>query len=83
MTAPAATTNDRVVRIIVQHFGQAATDIGARLAEDLGADSLDLVELTMEMEEEFSIGISDDECEACATVADWQKLIAAKLGEGA
>jgi acyl carrier protein len=40
------------------------------LADDLGADSLELVELVMELEEEFGVSISDDEAEQIQTVED-------------
>lgn len=42
----------------------------ASLADDLGADSLDLVELIMSMEEEFDVEIPDDDAERIATVSD-------------
>lgn len=53
------------------------------LVDDLGADSLDQVELPMRMEEEFGIEVTDDEAEACTTVGNWIDLIADKTGEPA
>lgn len=53
------------------------------LADDLGADSLDPIELTIRMDEEFGIEVSDDEAEACTTVGQWIDLIADKTGDPA
>jgi len=52
----------------------------ARIIEDLGADSLDTVELIMATEEEFGIEIHDAEAENISTVGDLVKLIEEKLG---
>lgn len=51
----------------------------ARIASDLGADSIDLVELAMEFEDEFGIEISDDDAEKLITVDDVILYIAGKL----
>jgi acyl carrier protein len=51
----------------------------AHLARDLGADSLDLVELSMRLEEALGILIADEESEACATVGDAMDLVERKL----
>ena len=51
---------------------------GADFERDLGADSLDLVELTMRFEEMFDIAISEEEAIGCATVADALKLLRGK-----
>ena len=51
----------------------------ARIASDLGADSIDLVELAMEFEDEFDIEISDDDAEKLITVDDVILYIAGKL----
>ena len=50
----------------------------ATFQQDLGADSLDLVELTMRFEETFDIAISEEEAIGCATVADALKLLRGK-----
>ena len=47
----------------------------ARFVEDLGADSLDMVELVMEFEKEFKISIPDEVAEEISTVADAEKYI--------
>lgn len=51
----------------------------SRFQEDLGADSLDIVELLMEIEEEFGVSISDEESEKLKTVGDATKFISSKL----
>lgn len=51
---------------------------GARFGQDLGADSLDQVSLTMLLEEEFDIAITDAETERCATVGDALALLRVK-----
>ena len=63
---------DRVSGIIVEQLGVAKEDIapGANFVDDLGADSLDIVELVMAMEEEFDIEISDDDAEKIQTIGD-------------
>ena len=52
----------------------------ARFIEDLGADSLDTVELIMGLEDEFGLEISDEEAEKIRTVKDAVEYIRAKLG---
>ncbi len=52
----------------------------ARFIEDLGADSLDIVELIMGLEDEFGLEISDEEAEKIQTVADAVEFIKARLG---
>lgn len=50
-----------------------------RFQDDLGADSLDMVELVMSLEEEFGLDISDEEGEKCVTVGDAYDMLTAKL----
>ena len=61
---------DQVKEIIVEELSVDANlvTMEARLSEDLGADSLDTVELVMALEEEFSTEIADDEAEKLTTV---------------
>ena len=76
---------EQVREIIVDHLGcdaDAATN-SANLADDLGADSLDTVELVMACEEEFGIEISDDDAEKVKTVADLIKVVEALTPEAA
>lgn len=51
----------------------------ARLSQDLGADSLDLIELAMRFEEALDIAIDDDESEGCVTVRDALDLLQRKI----
>jgi acyl carrier protein len=63
---------DRVKKIVIEHLGvdaAKATD-GASFIDDLGADSLDTVELVMAFEEEFGVEISDDAASKILTVKD-------------
>ena len=69
-----------VKKIVVDHLGvdeQKVTD-GASFIDDLGADSLDTVELVMAFEEEFGSEISDNEAEKILTVGDAIKFIESK-----
>ncbi len=68
----AADTFDRVKKIIVEQLGVEETEVTpeASITEDLGADSLDQVELVMAFETEFGIDIPDEEAEKINTVGD-------------
>ena len=59
---------------------QEKVTLEARFIEDLGADSLDTVELIMGLEDEFGLEISDEEAEKIRTVKDAVAYIQAKLG---
>ena len=63
---------DRVKEIIVEQLGVDEGDVtpAAKFIEDLGADSLDTVELVMAFEEEFDIEIPDEDAEKISTVGD-------------
>ncbi|KAA3632590.1 MAG: acyl carrier protein [Calditrichaeota bacterium] len=63
---------ERVKNIIVEQLGVEAAQVteGAKFVEDLGADSLDTVELVMALEEEFSIEIPDEDAEKIGSVGD-------------
>ena len=63
---------DRVKKIVVEHLGveEAKVTDNASFIDDLGADSLDIVELVMAFEEEFGVEIPDDAAEKIATVKD-------------
>jgi acyl carrier protein len=62
----------RVFEIIIEQLGVGEEEVTmeASFIDDLGADSLDLVELIMAMEEEFSLEISDEDAEKIQTVQD-------------
>lgn len=72
------TQEAEIAGIIVEHLGVEAKDVTreASFENDLGADSLDMVELTMAFEDHFNIEISDDEAEKVKTVDDAFKAIA-------
>jgi acyl carrier protein len=63
---------DKVKSIIVEQLGVDADEVSstASFTDDLGADSLDIVELVMAFEEEFGIEIPDEDAENIATVQD-------------
>ena len=70
-------TAERVKKIVVEHLNVDADKVteNASFIEDLGADSLDTVELVMAFEVEFGIEIPDDAAESIVTVGDAVKYI--------
>ena len=72
---------ERVKKIVIEHLGVDADKVieGANFIDDLGADSLDNVELVMAFEEEFDVEIPDDAAEHIQTVGDAVKFIDEKL----
>ena len=75
-------TSDRVKKIVVEHLGVEADKVTeeASFIDDLGADSLDIVELVMAFEEEFGVEIPDDAAEKINTVGDANKYIEENKG---
>lgn len=75
------TTQEKVVEVVVEQLGVKKEDVRpeARFIEDLGADSLDTVELVMSLEEEFGIEIPDEDAEKAKTVGDVVNYIDVKL----
>jgi len=65
-------TAERVKKIVVEHLGVEGDKVteDASFIDDLGADSLDIVELVMAFEEEFGVEIPDDAAEKITTVKD-------------
>ena len=65
-------TAERVKKIVVEHLGVENEKVTeeASFIDDLGADSLDIVELVMAFEEEFGVEIPDDAAEKITTVRD-------------
>lgn len=63
--------------LIVENIGCSAEEINleTKLVEDLGVDSLDIVEISMAIEEEFGVSIADDDLEKIKTVKDILELI--------
>lgn len=72
----------KVTKIIVDQLGVSADEVKpeAKFVNDLGADSLDLTELIMAMEEEFDIEIADDDAQKIQKVQDAIDYIEAKKG---
>lgn len=72
---------ERVSKIIVDRLGVDEADVKmeASFKEDLGADSLDVVELVMELEDEFDMEISDEDAEKIATVGNAISYIESKI----
>ncbi len=71
----------RVKKMVVEHLDVEESKVteNAHFIDDLGADSLDNVELVMAFEEEFDIEIPDDAAEGIQTVGDAVKLISEKV----
>lgn len=72
---------ERVTKIIVDRLDieESKVTLESSFKEDLGADSLDVVELVMEFEDEFEMEISDEDAEKIATVGDTVNYIKSKL----
>lgn len=79
-----ASVKDRVIAIIADQLDvdKDGIDMHASFVDDLGADSLDTVELVMALEEEFDIDIPDEEAEKIATVQQAVDKITAQVKEG-
>ena len=74
---------DKVKKIVVENLAVSEDQVTpeARFVEDLGADSLDLVELVMAFEEEFGSDIPDEDAEKLTTVGDAIKYIESRSQE--
>lgn len=74
---------DKVKKIVVEQLGVSEDQVTpeAKFIEDLGADSLDLVELVMALEEEFGSDIPDEDAEKLTTVGDAIKYVESKSQE--
>ena len=75
---------DRVKKIVVEHLGVEADKVteNASFIDDLGADSLDIVELLMEFEAQFGTKITDDQAEKIHTVGQAIDFIKANRPQG-
>ncbi len=73
---------EKVMDMIAEELGLSREEVKpeATFIEDLGADSLDVVELIMKMEEEFGISIPDEDAEKIKTVQDAIDYIKSKAG---
>ncbi len=78
-----ATVEEKIKKIICEQLDVPEADVApeASFADDLGADSLDQVELIMAMEEEFDLTIADEDAEKIATVKDAFDYVNKALGE--
>ena len=65
-----STTEEKVIKIVMDHLGieESKISLDSKFIDDLGADSLDTVELVMAFEEQFGIEIPDDAAETILTV---------------
>lgn len=77
------TTQEKVVEVVIEQLGVKKEEVKleSRFVEDLGADSLDTVELVMALEDEFGIEIPDDDAEKAKTVGDVINYLDEKLRE--
>lgn len=75
---------ERVKKIVAEHLGVEEDKIteDAAFIDDLGADSLDIVELVMSFEDEFVIDIEDESAEKVITVGDAYKLVESLVNKG-
>jgi acyl carrier protein len=71
------TVQERLKKIVVDQLGVDESDVvpSASFVEDLNADSLDLVELIMSLEEEFKLQISDEDAEKITTVQEAEDYV--------
>ncbi|MDX1755459.1 MAG: acyl carrier protein [Marinobacter sp.] len=71
-------SQQQVIEMIAEHLAVTPDSLcpTSRLVDDLGADSLDLVELTMTLEERFGLEVTDEQAERLATVADVIRFVA-------
>ena len=76
-----STVFERVSKVIVDRLGvdESEVKLEASFRDDLGADSLDVVELVMELEDEFDMDISDENAKKIATVGDAISYIESKV----
>jgi acyl carrier protein len=83
MTASETSVIERVNRIVMEQLNVSEEQVteSASFVDDLGADSLDTVELVMALEEEFNIEIPDDEAEKIVKVSDVMEFIQANNDE--
>ncbi len=77
-----SSVEERVKQIVVEQLGVKEEEVtgDASFVDDLGADSLDTVELVMALEEEFNCEIPDDEAEKITTVKQAVDYVSAHLG---
>ena len=76
-------SNEKVKKLLAAQLNVGVDTIqdSSKIVEDLGADSLDMIEMLMSLEEQFGISVSDEEAEKLKTVGDVIKLIDSKGGK--
>lgn len=76
-----AEVGNRIRSIVSQQLGVEVSEIHAdsSILDDLGADSLDVVELVMQLEDEFDIEVPDEEAQTIRTVADVERYVASHI----
>ncbi len=77
MSTEEPSIEERLKEILVKQFGESekSVTLETSFVNDLGADSLDIVELVMELEDEFDVSIPDEDAEKMQTVGDAVKYI--------
>jgi acyl carrier protein len=77
MSTEEPSIEERLKEIIIKQFGEdkKSVTLESSFVNDLGADSLDIVELVMELEDEFDVNIPDEDAEKMQTVGDAVKYI--------
>ena len=70
-------TFDKIAKVLAEQLGidQGKITLNSKIVEDLGADSLDVVELLVSLEEEYNVKVSDEEASGIHTVGDIVALI--------
>lgn len=81
MTANTSDIETRVKKIVVEQLGVSEDEVtsSSSFVDDLGADSLDTVELVMALEEEFETDIPDEDAEKIVTIKDAVSYISARM----
>jgi len=79
-----STIEERVKKIVVEQLGVKEEEVSSEssFVDDLGADSLDTVELVMALEEEFDTEIPDEDAEKITTVKQATEYVTAKIDNG-
>ena len=76
-------SNEKVKKLLASQLNVGVDTINdsSKIVEDLGADSLDMIEMLMSLEEQFGIAVSDEEAEKLKTVGDVVALIDGKVNK--
>ena len=77
-SGPGSELADRIRTIVAEQLGIDVAEVSpdSNILDDLGADSLDVVELVMTLEDEFDIEVSDEAAESIRTIADVERYVA-------